>query len=119
MTEPAAATSSDIFSERSIYNRTFWLAYLANTMLVLANALTFRFAELVHFLGGSERHTGDIVAVGLLASVLVRLTVSHVIDDYGTRRLWIYTTLLFTTGSILFLCCAKLSWLIYLARIAC
>ncbi len=118
MTDPAAALPADSSPERSIYNRTFWLAYLANTMLVLANALTFRFAELVHYLGGTERHTGDIVAVGLAASVLVRLSVSHVIDDYGTRRLWIYTTLLFTGGSILFLCCGELSWLIYVARIA-
>ena len=42
-------------------------------LVVLANALTFRFAELVQYLGGNERNTGDIVAWGLAASVLVRL----------------------------------------------
>ncbi len=102
----------------SIYNRVFWLAYLANTALVLANALTFRFAELVHFLGGSERVTGDIVALGLAVSIVVRLSVSHVIDDYGTRKMWILTTVLFICGGILFMSCREISWLLYLARIA-
>lgn len=104
--------------EPSIYDRTFWLAYLANTILVLANALTFRFAELVHYLGGSERVAGDIVAVGLLVSVVVRLSSSHVIDDYGTRRMWTLCSLLYITGCLLFLLAHELSWWLYLARIA-
>lgn len=105
-------------AERSIYNRTFWLAYLANTALVLANALTFRFAELINFLGGNERLTGDIVAIGLAVSVVVRLSVSHLIDDFGTRRMWVLTTFLFICGSLLFVQCNRLSWLLYIARIA-
>lgn len=124
MSDPSAPFLATETAEESIYNRTFWLAFLANTALVFANALTFRFAELVHFLagpqypGGTERVTGDIVAVGLVVSVLVRLSVSHVIDDYGTRKMWILTTLLFICGGILFLRCHQLSWMIYLARIA-
>ncbi len=119
MSEPAARLLDDDSSaDRSIYNRTFWLAYLANTALVLANALTFRFAELVNFLGGNERLTGDIVAAGLAVSVLVRLSVSHVIDDFGTRKMWILTAVLFISGGLLFLLCTKLSPLLYVARIA-
>src|SRR5580704_932481 len=82
-----------------VYGRTFWLAYLANSALVMANALTFRFAELVYFLGGSGRMVGDIVAAGPLVAVVLRLTISHVLDDYGTRRLWIICSLLFIAGS--------------------
>jgi len=118
MTDPSLSPARDEPSSESIYNRTFWLAYLANTALVLANALTFRFAELVHFLGGSERLTGDIVALGLVVSILVRLSVSHVIDDYGTRKMWILTTVLFICGGLLFMNCHQLSWMLYLARIA-
>ncbi|GIX03351.1 MAG: hypothetical protein KatS3mg113_0357 [Planctomycetaceae bacterium] len=105
-------------SEPSVYGRTFWLAYLANTILVLANALTFRFAELVAFLGGSERIAGDIVALGLTISIVVRLGLSHWIDNLGTRRVWIVCTSLFITGCLSFLLCQDLSWRIYLARIA-
>ena len=101
-----------------VYGRTFWLAYLANSALVLANALTFRFAELVHFLGGSESVVGDIVALGTLVAVAVRLSVSHVLDDYGTRRLWPICTLLFICGCAMFLGATQGVWVLYLARIA-
>jgi len=113
MSEP-----SRLLTPEPVYDRTFWLAYLANTVLVLANALTFRFAELVKFLGGSESVAGDIVAIGLVVSVIVRLSVSHVIDDYGIRTMWAWCTLLFIAGCTLFLICDQLSWLIYAARIA-
>jgi MFS family permease len=104
--------------EPNVYDRTFWLAYLANTLLVLANALTFRFAELVHYLGGSERVAGDIVAAALTLSVLVRLSVSHVIDDYGTRRMWACCSMLYICGCIMFLMAHDLSWWMYAARMA-
>jgi MFS family permease len=113
MSVPPAAASRE-----AVYDRTFWLGYLANTMLVLANAFTYRFAELVNFLGGTERVAGDIVALGLTVSVIVRLCVSHLIDDHGTRRMWTYCTLLFVAGCTLFLLCDRLNWLIYAARIA-
>lgn len=113
-----ANDSPDEVTEAVVYGRTFWLAYLANTILVLANSLTFRFAELVAFLGGSERVAGDIVAFGLAIAVLVRLSASHALDDYGTRRMWPLCTLLFIGGSALFLVCHDLSWTIYAARTA-
>lgn len=105
-------------SEAKVYDRTFWLAYVANTLLVLANALTFRFAELIHYLGGSEQVAGDIVAAALTLSVIVRLSVSHVIDDYGTRRMWILGSLLYVAGCVMFLQAHELSWWLYAARMA-
>ncbi len=39
--------------DSAVYNRAFWWAYVANLLLVTANAITFRFAEYVSFLGGS------------------------------------------------------------------
>ena len=101
-----------------VYGRTFWLAYLANSVLLMANALTFRFAELVHYLDGTESVAGDIVAVGTAVAVVLRLSVSHVLDDYGTRRMWPLCTILFIVGSLAFLLTTQLSWVIYAARIA-
>jgi MFS family permease len=72
----------------------------------------------VAFLGGSERVAGDIVALALTISVLLRLSVSHLIDDIGTRRMWAGCAVLFVTGGTLFLLCDRLNWLIYAARIA-
>lgn len=101
----------------SIYNKTFWLAYVANVSLVTANALTFRFAELVNYLGGSEMIAGDIVSTGLIVAVVARLSFSHVIDHYGTRRMWVLTSLLYIAGSGMFVATSQLSWAIYLARV--
>ncbi len=101
-----------------LYGRTFWLAYLANSALVMGNALTFRFAELVHFLGGNESAAGDIVAFGTAVAVVLRLSISHVLDDYGTRRLWPICSLLYISGCLMFLTATELSWILYVARAA-
>lgn len=113
MNQPHAAESMS-----GVYGRTFWLAYLANSTLVMGNALTFRFAELVHFLGGSASAAGDIVAFGTAVAVVLRLSVSHVLDDYGTRRMWPICAVLYIVGSVLFLTATQLSWVLYLARAA-
>jgi MFS family permease len=103
-----------------VYGRTFWLAYLANSALVMGNALTFRFAELVHALvgDGSGSVAGDIVAFGTAVAVILRLSISHVLDDYGTRRMWPICTLLYIAGSLMFLTATELSWTLYAARAA-
>ena len=110
--------SSPSETSSGVYGRIFWLAYLANSALVMANALTFRFAELVHYLGGSESAVGDIVALGTLIAVAVRLSVSHVLDDYGTRRLWPICSLLFIAGCGLFIGATQFYGFLYIARIA-
>ena len=77
-----------------VYTRVFWLSYTANCALVIANALTFRFAELVAFLGGSEQLAGAIVSTGILGAVIVRLFLGQAIDRHGTRKLWILNSVL-------------------------
>lgn len=101
----------------SIYRKTFWLSYLANTFIVTANALTFRFAEFVAYLGGSEELAGQIVSAGVIGAVLSRFVLGQAIDRYGTRRLWIISAICFTATCPLFLMFHKLSWAIYAARV--
>lgn len=100
-----------------IYNRAFWLAYTANVLLVTANALTFRFAEFVQFLHGTEVLTGQIVRVGLIGSLLVRLVLGQAIDGLGVRRLWIASSVVFITGCSLFVGISHLGPLLFLARV--
>lgn len=106
-----------VVSDRSIYNRVFWLAYVANVSLVMANALTFRFAEFVSWLGGSEETAGLIVSVGIVGALSVRLVLGQAIDNYGTRRLWIIGCIVYITSASLFLGMSHLGWSIYLARL--
>ncbi|ODA35474.1 MFS transporter [Planctopirus hydrillae] len=119
MNNPAAsATPLTTTNQHNIYDRVFWLAYLANILAVMANALTFRFAELVHYLGGNEQTTGNIVSVGLIVAVLARLVLSSSIDYYGTRLVWTLCSALFTGGSLVFLLATGLGWPLYVARAA-
>jgi hypothetical protein len=48
----------------NVYDRIFWLSYIANVLLVTANAMTFRFAEFVKEFGGTESIAGFIVSCG-------------------------------------------------------
>jgi MFS family permease len=105
-------------ADESVYNRTFWLAYAANLMLVAANAITFRFAEFVHFLRGTEADTGDIVRLGVVGSILIRLTLARDLDRLGVRRMWVGSSVLFITGCGLLLTAKSMSWQVYLARAA-
>jgi len=101
-----------------VYNRLFWLTYAANTVLVLANALTFRFAEFVTFLGGTEQMTGTVISVGVLSSVAVRFRLGQDIDACGTRRLWLTSTVLFGIACGLLVLTDGITWVLYVARIA-
>jgi MFS family permease len=105
-------------ADDAIYNRSFWLAYSANVLLVTANALTFRFAEFVKFLGGTEALTGQIVSLGIVGSLLIRFTLGRDIDALGVRRVWIGSSLLFVTGCLLMCVLDQLGWEIYVARAA-
>jgi len=105
-------------SQGTIYNRVFWLSYLANVSLVTANALTFRFAELVAYLGGNETTVGEIVSVGVFAAIAMRFLLGQALDRYGTRKIWLGMSALFIAGCTLFLFCTELSALIFVARVA-
>ena len=115
--EPDRRALSVTPSEKSIYGRVFWLAYAANVSLVMANSLTFRFAEFVSWLGGSEKTAGTIVSVGIFAALFLRLVLGQAIDNYGTRRLWAIGCFSYIAGTSLFLVLSDLSWPIYVARL--
>jgi MFS family permease len=99
-----------------VYHRPFWIAYVANFALVMGNALMYRFAELVAFLGGNERAAGAIVGTGLFVVLVIRLSLGQGIDRYGTRAAWVVSTLFYIIGSASFLACHEVSWGLYVAR---
>ncbi|MBI1314699.1 MFS transporter [bacterium] len=102
---------------QNVYNRTFWLCFAANFSMVCANALTFRFAELVTFLGGSEMTTGEIIQVGMIGALASRLFLGQLLDRYGTRLIWSGASLLFVVSCLTFVGIRELNWMIYAARI--
>lgn len=102
----------------NVYDRVFWLCYAGNLLMVTANAMTFRFADLVRFLGGTETTTGEIVQVGMLGALFSRIFLGRALDRYGTRIIWCISTLMFVAGCVVFALCRDVSWSIFAARIA-
>ena len=100
----------------SVYNKIFWLSYIANAALVTAAALTFRFAELVAYLGGTEQIAGTVIGIGVLGALVARLFLGQAMDHYGTRAMWITSSVLFVVSCSMFLVCTELTWLLYAAR---
>lgn len=103
--------------DRRVYDRIFWMAYVANVLLVSANALTFRFAELIAYLGGSEQLAGTIVGVGVCGALVGRLFLGQAIDRHGPRYLWMGFSALFVVGCLLFLACQRIGFELFMARI--
>ncbi|WDI40160.1 MFS transporter [Bremerella sp. P1] len=80
------------------YGREFWLAYFANTALIVCNSSLFRYFDFVNYLGGDEYDLGLITGFGMGGAVLARFAQGAVIDRFGTRVVWL--------GSLCLLLCA-------------
>jgi MFS family permease len=96
---PAPVYSEELDS-RSIYDRIFWVAYVANIMVVTANALTFRFADMVTYLGGDNTLTGTITCVGTIAGLSSRLLLGQFLDKYGAKIVWFISSMMFIAGAL-------------------
>ena len=90
---PEPAESPDGCS--SLYGWSFWTAYVANTLVTVAYAILFRYADFVTILGGTELHLGWIVGVGMIGSVLARLSLGTAIDQHGPRLIWLASLVVF------------------------
>ncbi|TWT58376.1 major facilitator superfamily transporter [Thalassoglobus neptunius] len=118
MTDPHAQTPEHgDHSAQRIYTRRFWIAFAANVMMVTANTMTFRFAEFVKFLGGTEETTGFIVSVGLLGSLFFRAFLGQALDTFGIRRIWLICATINMTGGLLMMTSSAIGLQLYLARI--
>ena len=84
------AKPTDGSPPESMYGRYFWLMYLGNFLMVAANAATFRFAEFVALLGGTETDVGWIVTVGICGAVVIRFAFASQLDRLGYRRVWLF-----------------------------
>ena len=115
MSQPAPPTAAA--PSESMYGRTFWLAFVANVLLVMANTLTFRFAEFVKFLGGNEEITGRIVSAGLIGSLIWRAFLGQALDRFGVRRVWLASSLAYLGGCWMILTSTDVGWHVYAARV--
>ncbi len=85
------------------YDRIFWLAYLSNGFMTLANASMVRYADFVNVVGGEERQLGLIVGFGMIGSIIIRLAQGEAIDRCGAARVWLWSSLLYSLSLMLHL----------------
>ncbi len=78
----------------------FWLTYAANASMTAACSLFFRYDDFVEALGGSELLLGWIIGVGMVGSLLVRTVQGRGIDEYGARRIWLWSAALFAASCL-------------------
>lgn len=77
------------------YGAEFWLTYAANSLLMVAISLLYRYADLVSLLGGREHELGWIVGAGMVGSLAMRLSQGVGIDRYGSRGVWLGSVVVF------------------------
>lgn len=102
----------------TIYDARFWTAYAANLLLVAANALTFRFADFVAYLDGSEADSGYLVSFGVTGAVVFRLFSGGWMDRFGIARVWWIGTVAFVLGLGLILTATEIDAWLYAGRFA-
>ncbi len=85
------------------YDRIFWLAYLSNGLMTMANASMVRYADFVNVVGGEERQLGLIVGFGMIGSIIIRLALGEAIDRCGAARVWLWSSLVYLVSLLLHL----------------
>jgi MFS family permease len=104
-------------AEVRLYGVGFWIAYIANMLVVTANTLTFRFSEFVLSLDGSAADAGFIIGVGTGVGVVARIWLGRAVDRAGARWMWIVSAAALMVSSFAFIPLKSLGPAIYAARI--
>jgi MFS family permease len=100
------------------YNATFWACYCANTAMMVAVSVLFRYADFVYFLGGSEMELGLIVGLGMVGALAMRAFQGTGIDRFGPRIVWLASIVLFVVSVIGHVTVTRIdSPLVYLLRV--
>jgi len=122
--------AADVGRTRQIETLTdpvFISAWIANFLLVTANAAIFVFADWIAWLATSsstassiayeEELPGRIIQTGLIAAILSRLFLGKMIDRFGVRRVWIVLATSTLFGSTIFANVTSVSRLLYAGRV--
>ncbi len=88
---PRRTTGPPLADGCGVYDRSYWLAYAANTLLMTSVSLLYRYGDFVSLLGGNELQLGWIVGIGTIGGLAMRLAQGASIVHYGPRKVWIFS----------------------------
>ena len=99
-----------------LYDRSYILAIVVQTLATLANAILAHYARWIQFLDGTVSDVGWIIGIGALSGVFLRPWLGQLINRIGARHTWALGCLVFASGSIGSLFLHQLDWRIYFFR---
>jgi len=101
-----------------VYDGTFVAMFAANSFLMSAVGLLFRYSDFVEVNGGDELKLGWIVGLGTIGAIAFRVFQAVLIDRIGVSIIWTVSLLLFIVGAIWHTQLPHIeSWHVYGARI--
>lgn len=119
MTPPNPTSASQPDESTSAYDSVFWLTYLANSALMVAVGLLFRYSDFVFVSGGDEFELSWIIGIGTVGALSMRVFQGVGIDRFGPRRVWLLSLTLFVASVLAHLLITSVhSPAVYFARIA-
>ena len=92
---PCPAPRAKQAMAEAAFGRPFWLTYGANSLMMIAISLLYRYGDYITCLGGTELELGWIVCAGMCGSLAMRLAQGVGIDTYGPRQVWLWSSALF------------------------
>jgi MFS family permease len=118
MTSPNRTISSETDDTPNAYGGVFWLTYLANSALMVAVGLLFRYSDFVFVSGGDAFELSWIIGIGTVGALSMRVFQGVGIDRFGPRRVWLLSLSLFVISVLAHLLITNVHGpAVYLARI--
>ncbi len=100
LSPPPTGSSLDEPPDGAAYDRIFWLIYVANTSLMVAVSVLFRYSDFVSQAGGTPVLLGWIVGIGMVGALAMRAFQGVGIDRYGPRLVWLLSLVLFVISML-------------------
>jgi MFS family permease len=99
------------------YDRSFFFCYAANTAMLVAVSLLFRYEDFVREIGGTVFHLGVIVGTGTTGAILMRMAQGVAIDRLGAKWIWLACLGLYGVSIVWHLQISNLGLQVFCARI--
>ena len=89
LSEPSSSsTIAEPVKPTKLYDRSFVLAFLSQTVFVIANTLMAHYGRWIEFLGGNLQQVGWITGVCVATSIAMRPMMALLINRLGAKTTW-------------------------------
>lgn len=117
LSEPSScSTIAEPVEPAKLYDRSFVLAFLSQTVFVIANTLMAHYGRWIEFLGGNLQQVGWITGVCVATSIVMRPMMALLINRLGAKTTWWMGYLIFSLSASANCFLPDLNFAIYFIR---